>query len=423
MEPEMYSAAIPFSVEPPDRPASTVPSTDEWLELTKCLGCGTSDRTFVCKWNKAMLREEHPPDDSAVYKYALCHGCGIVYASRRPVGGRLRALMDDFPDTIGRDPAKAEANLVVNPYPLSESDREHYRKLIAGGVFVSDDERRAHLLQVVRGTVNRRQRTEGERFWYAIYKDQVENATHVEILGSLLDLNGARVLEVRSKLGAIAQGLRRHHGASVKAMPIFESQRFIVEELYGIECSDVIDYDMFTIPFEDVFDLIVCNHMLTHIVRTDRFFDELRAHLRPGGRLYLYNEMDENHIFSGGRSFVNSLNPVHLQTFDRASLMRLLNANGFEVTFIKHRHGTLVCLATFTDRRQLTSTDDAERNRRIAAYARSRARTILRAPDRLRTRFADEWAGAVEDAVSSGIARFDAEGALHLLKDTLETPD
>jgi 2-polyprenyl-3-methyl-5-hydroxy-6-metoxy-1,4-benzoquinol methylase len=41
-----------------------------------------------------------------------------------------------------------------------------------------------------------------------------------------------------------------------------------------------IDYDQFTIPFEGTFDLIVANHMLTHIVRLDRFFNELRAHLR-----------------------------------------------------------------------------------------------------------------------------------------------
>ena len=66
-------------------------------------------------------------------------------------------------------------------------------------------------------------------------------------------------------------------------MPIFESQRLIVEELYGIECSDLIDYDQFRIPFQGTFDLIVANHMLTHIVRLDRFFSELRAHLRPGG--------------------------------------------------------------------------------------------------------------------------------------------
>jgi 2-polyprenyl-3-methyl-5-hydroxy-6-metoxy-1,4-benzoquinol methylase len=62
--------------------------------------------------------------------------------------------------------------------------------------------------------------------------------------------------------------------------------------LYGIECSDLIDYDQFTIPFDGTFDLIVANHMLTHLVRLDRFFNELRAHLRPGGHLYVYRIRD-----------------------------------------------------------------------------------------------------------------------------------
>jgi hypothetical protein len=77
-------------------------------------------------------------------------------------------------------------------------------------VFVSDHERREHLSQV--------------------YKDRLENASHVELLGSLLDLKGARALEIRSRAGTIAQGLRRHYDATVAVMPIFESQRLIVED-------------------------------------------------------------------------------------------------------------------------------------------------------------------------------------------------
>jgi SAM-dependent methyltransferase len=198
-------------------------------------------------------------------------------------------------------------------------------------------------------------------------------------------------------------------------MPIFESQRLIVEELYGIECSDLIDYDQFTIPFTGTFDLIVANHMLTHIVRLDRFFNEVRAHLRPGGHLYLYNELEEAFVFESGKSIVNSLNPVHLQTFDRASLMRLLKVNGFEVTFIKRRNG-LLCLARFTGTRELSPMSGDERETRIAAYARGRAYAILRAPEHVRSRFAAEWREAVEVGVAAGIARFDEKGVLRIAK-------
>jgi len=394
--PQFFSTPIPFTLEPPAKATPAMRAPGEWLELPQCPGCGTPERTLVCKWNKSILQDAEPQDDSTISNYCLCHGCGIVYATRRPVGDTHRALMDDFPDTIGRDPAAAAANPLLNPYPLSDEDRARYRRMIAGGVFVSDHNRREHLSQV--------------------YKDRLENASHVELLGSLLELQGARVLEVRSRAGTIAQGLRRHYDAKVAVMPIFESQRLVVEELYGIECSDLIDYDQFTIRFEGTFDLIVCNHMLTHIVRLDRFFTELRAHLRPGGHIYLYNELDDSYVFSSGKSIVNSLNPVHLQTFDGASLIRLLKANGFEATFVKRRRGSLLCVATFTDQRELSPISADERDTRIAAYARGCAYAILRAPEHVRGRFADEWAGAVELGVAAGIARFDAKGVLRVAK-------
>jgi SAM-dependent methyltransferase len=393
-EPQTYSARIPLEVTVTT--TSLPPADGEWLELSHCQGCGTAERTVVCEWNKSILAPDDPHDDSTIANYALCHGCGIVYATRRPIGERHRALMDDFPTTIGRDPEAAAASGVLNPFPLSEEDRARYRRLIAGGIFVSDHERREHLSQV--------------------FKDRLENASHVELLGSLLDLNRIRALEIRSRAGTIAHGLRRLYKARVAVMPIFESQRLIVEELYGIECSDLIDYDQFTIPFEGKFDLIVANHMLTHIVRLDRFFNEVRAHLRPCGHLYLYNELDETFVFDSGKSIVNSLNPVHLQTFDRSSLMRLLKANGFDVTFIKRRSGFLLCIATYTGVRELSPLSTDERETRIAAYTRGRAYAILRAPEQVRTRFAAEWREAVKTGVAAGIARFDAQGVLRVAK-------
>jgi SAM-dependent methyltransferase len=392
--PPTYSARIPLEVDA--TPAPLPQAEGGWLELTHCQGCGTADRTIVCEWNKSMLADDPPRDDSTISNYALCHGCGIVYATRRPIGERHRAMMDDFPATIGRDPAASADSAMLNPFPLSDEDRARYKRLIAGGIFVSDHERREHLSQV--------------------FKDRLENASHVELLGSLLDLRGVRALEIRSRAGTIAHGLHRLYGARVAVMPIFESQRMIVEELYGIECSDLIDYDQFTIPFEGLFDLIVANHMLTHVVRLDRFFNEVRVHLRPGGHLYLYNELEDAFVFDSGKSIVNSLNPLHLQTFDRTSLMRLLKTNGFEVPFIKRRHGSLLCIARYTGVRESSPMSADERETRIAAYRRGRAYSILRAPDQVRPRFAAEWREAVATGVAAGIARFDAKGILRVTK-------
>jgi 2-polyprenyl-3-methyl-5-hydroxy-6-metoxy-1,4-benzoquinol methylase len=387
---------IPMSVE--RAPAAPRPDAGDWqwLDVAACQGCGTVERTIVCEWNKAVLLDRDLPDEVMRYDYAMCHGCGIVYATRRPVGATYRTLMDDFEETIGRGAGVNAQDALLNPAPLSDADRERYRRLIAAGVFVSDHESREHI--------------EG------LYKDRLDNAAHVELIANLLDLTRARVLEVRSRAGTILDGLRRQFGASVAAMPIFEGQQFILREMHGIECSDLIDYDRFTIPFDGTFDLIVCNHMLTHIVRVDRFFDEIRRHLTPGGHLYLYNEIDEDEFLVRGKSLVNTLNPIHLQVFDRSSLLRLLKANGFEVTFVKLRNGALLCLAKYTGQAARVPMPEEERQRRLRSYAQARAYSILRASDAVRPRFADVWDSALEQAVAAGFARFDDKGRLRLTK-------
>jgi len=393
---ESAGMPIPLTTEarPPAAPASA--AEWEWLVLDGCPGCGTTARTLVCEWNQAILLERELPADVMRYDYMLCHGCGVVYASRRPVGTSYRRLMDEFPETIGRGPGANATDALLNPFPLSDADRERYRRLIAGGVFVSDHAPREHI--------------EG------VYRDRIDNSGHVEILAAHLDLRDARVLEVRSRAGTIVSLLRRQFGARVMAMPIFEGQQLILRELHGIECSDLIDYDQFTIPFEGVFDLIVCNHMLTHIVRVDRFFDEVRRHLKPGGHLYLYNEIDEDEFLDRGKSLINTLNPIHLQAGDRASVMRLLQANGFDVVFIKLRNRSMLCLATFTARSTWTPMPDEERERRVQAYALARARSILRVSENVRHRFADVWEDVLEQAFAAGFAQYDDKGRLRLVK-------
>ncbi|MGH7554030.1 MAG: class I SAM-dependent methyltransferase, partial [Longimicrobiales bacterium] len=238
---------------------SVLPDSDDWIEVSACPACRTAGRTIVCEWNKLVLLDTAPDEQATRYDYAVCHGCGILYATRRPVGTRYRYLVDNFEEVIDKD-AK---NPLLNPHPLTDVDRDRCRRLIARGVFVSDHEPGNSLSSVLR--------------------DRMENAGHVDLLGSLLNPRGARVLEVRPRAGTILEGLRRHYGADVHAMPMWESQQFIIEELYGIPTSTLIDFDCFRVPFEEPFDLIVCNHMFNHAVRLDGFLDAVRNALRPGG--------------------------------------------------------------------------------------------------------------------------------------------
>jgi SAM-dependent methyltransferase len=396
-EPAVWGGRIPVNMPDPPAPAASQArpseaSSDEWLRLERCPACGTTERTVVCEWNKLVLLDTAPDERASHYDYAVCHGCGILYASGRPFGGRYRYLVEHFEDVIDKNAASP----LLNPNPLTEEDRERYRRLIARGVFVSDHE--------------------GGQYLKGVFTDRLENASHVDLLGSLLDLRGARALEVRPRAGTILEGLRRLYGVEVHAMPMWESQQFILRELYGINCSSLIDFDEFSIPFEAPFDLIVCNHMFNHAVRLDAFLAAIRAKLRPGGHLYLYNEIDDSEFLEGGQSMIATMNPLHLQATDRMSLVRALGASGFEVVFVKGRNKRNFCLARSVDRPAWTPIAPEQRDARIAAYRRARDRAVLRAPEQIRPRFAADWPATVERAVATGIARFDETGALRLVK-------
>jgi len=391
---------VPTVVAPERVPEGTLPTsgraagaTDEWLELPACPACGTADRTVVCEWNKLVLLDTAPDERARRYDYAVCHGCGILYATCRPFGGRYGYLVEHFEEVIDKN----ASNPLLNPHPLTDEDRDRYRRLIGRGVFVS-----AH---------------EDGDYLSGVFKDRFVNSGHVDVLGSLLTLRGARVLEVRPRAGTILEGLRRHYGADVYAMPMWESQQFILRELYGIQASDLIEFDDFSIPFDDPFDLIVCNHMFNHAVRLDRFLAEIRGALKPGGHVYLYNEIDDSEFLNSGQSMIATMNPLHLQACDRSSLVRALSASGFEPVFVNGRDRRNFCLMRRIEDPDWTPVSKTDLEQRINRYQRARDRAVLRAPERLRGRFADVWSVTVERAVASGVARFDDGGQLRIVKE------
>ena len=384
----MKSALAPTA----DSPVLPPVADADWLTLDRCPACGTLERTVVCEWNKLVLLETAPDERSGIYDYAVCHGCGILYATQRPRGGRYRHLMEHFEDVIDKN----ASNPLLNPRPLTAEDRQRYTALIARGVFVSDHE--------------------GGEYLDGVFKDRLENAAHVDLLGSLLDVKGARVLEVRSRAGTILEGLRRLYGCEVAAMPIWQSQQFILRELYGIETSALIDFEDFTIPFDRPFDLIVCNHMFNHAVRPERLLGAIRKALRPGGHVYLYNEIDDSEFLDGMQSMIATMNPLHLQASDRGSLARALAASGFETVFVKGRHKRNMILARAVEPPAWRPMSPDERDTRIARYQQARDRAVLRVPEALRPRVARVWPGTVERAVASGLAVLDEAGGLRLLK-------
>jgi SAM-dependent methyltransferase len=364
------------------------------LECTSCPMCGETERTLVSEFNRFVLYDDLPDEAAPVYNYSLCHGCAVVYATRRPAGLRYQWLFHHFEETLGRIPwAGAIGKLTLSSFALSDADKAELRRRAGRGVFVSEHEGLSR-----------------KEYLPFLSADRLANSAHVELLGSLLDLREPRVLEIRSRAGSIGAALRRLYGADPYAMALFENQRFVIEEAYGIPTS-LVDFDHFTIPHAGPFDVIIANHMLTHAVRPRDFLAAVRERLRPGGHLYLYNEPDDAEYLSEGKSMFSTLNAFHLQTFDGKSLVRGLAANGFSVTFLTRFGGHFMCLARMDDdpgRRISIEPRELERRRNL--YRQARDTAIVLVPLRLRARVAALWEGAVERALAAGTAEIGERG-------------
>jgi SAM-dependent methyltransferase len=360
------------------------------LTLDHCPVCGGTGSTRVSKFNRFVLFERVPDTAAPIYNYALCHDCGVVYAQRRPAGERYRWLLERFEETLGRAEVGAPrpGKFALSSSSLTDDAREHLRRLIKNGVFVS-------------GTSGLMRKD----YLPSLMNDRLANSMHAEILGSLLPLRAPRVLEIRSRLASIGAILQRLYGATCAALTIFENQRFLIEEVYGFAAACPIDFDGFTIPFDGQFDLIVSNHMLTHAVRPKEFLATVRDRLAPGGHLYLYNEPMEGEFLDRGKSMFNTLNPFHLQTFNDRSAVRALEANGFRVTFCSVRDDLFLAIAQAADTSAgWTRMPDSERGRRRSAYRAANDTAILRVPEHLRAPFAAEWKEVANRAVEAGLA-------------------
>lgn len=382
-------------IDVPVIPRIEVPSVDgDWLVLEACPACGSTEGAIVCEYNRFLVHGSAPDPDFHIYNYTLCRGCGIVYAARRPRGERYRRLLHTFTESLGR--MAGSSNLLLNPKPLSDADRAEMNRRASRGVFVSEH------AGVARGD-----------FLPSLQRDRLALASHVELLGSLVKLEGARVAEVRSRTGALLAALRRLYHADVVAMPIFESQQHALRQVYDIPATSLIDFEHFVLPYEGRFDLIIANHMVTHSLHPLAMLRELRSHLNPGDHLYLYNEPDEAECLDLKQSMFKILNPFHMQTFDTASFLRLLARAGFEPVHVYHTDSVyLQCLARAAQPVEPAPMPAADFSRRVAAYANARDIAILQAPEHTRDVFGAEREAALERASVAGLIDLDERGRL-----------
>ena len=388
-------AALPRRHVPPPDPALQSCPADTVLDVPRCPGCLDEARTPLFRFNRFALFDWQPDDRAATYNYALCHGCGVVYATRRPAGERYKWLMEHFEDTLGR--MESVGKIAITSRRLTDEERERLRQRAARGVYVSDHSG-----------------VRSNEFIPALMRERLANSPHVEMIGALVPVRNARVLEIRSRLGSISDALRRLFDADVRAMTLFENQQFLIEEVYGVPAVSGIDFDHFHIPFEGIFDLIVANHMLTHAVRPAEFLATVRRHLAPGGYLYVYNEVSEVEYLEKGKSMF-SINPFHLQVYNGPSLTRMLAANGFTTTFLTTLGDAYVCIARRDDAvaEEPARMTDKERAKRRSAYRKNLEASILVLPPEARWRIPN-WDEKLQQAIASGTATVTKRGEVRL---------
>lgn len=357
------------------------------VTISVCPACGGAERTDVSPYNGLVLLRSHHGEPVARYDYALCHRCGLVYATSRPTGTAFVDLLERFDDNLGR---VDRPNLGVVEGSLSEQEKDDIRRRVRAGWKISDG----------------REPAESE-WWPMLRYDRIQSAQDLTLLASSIDLREKRVLDVRSNAGALLDSLQTWFGADVYAMPSFEADQVAIEEFYGIPARRLIDYENFAIPYDGTFDVILAKHMITHALRLDAFFAEVRAHLAPGGYLYLYLENDDAEMWRNRKNLLGELKCFHFQNFDQPTFERVLRAQGFEPQWLLHLgRSSMSCLARLDPATAFEAIGETELRDREAMYGRWYDLSVLSLPPGIsRAPFAD----ALEGIEARALERGDAE--------------
>jgi hypothetical protein len=249
-----------------------------------------------------------------------------------------------------------------------------------------------------------------------VFDERVLNSFHVNVVGSLVPLEGKRVLELRATTGFMLDLLHRRYGAAeVYAMPMSERYRLIIEALNPMPTA-MIDFDRLDVPFEGRFDLILARHMLTHALEPSRLWGLLAERLTPGGYVYFFLENDDRLMFEEKRkNLIGELKCFHFQNFDLPVLARALRFNGLDPVFIRHpRHGKseMMCLARRDDTVRPVPMSGREAEARLALYRRWRDHSVLSLPPDIQSLFGSEVDTMRQRARAAGYGVVDRQGRI-----------
>ncbi|MDA1326305.1 MAG: class I SAM-dependent methyltransferase [Proteobacteria bacterium] len=223
-----------------------------------------------------------------------------------------------------------------------------------------------------------------ERRDYAVYPPpqnyiQAKSAGARTLLGYLADRGvlspGMTIAHVRCDAGSLLMRIREQFpDCTLHGYDYFESN---IRYAHDQGLDGVGQLDAAGIKFADgtAYDLIVCNHIFTHSFDPAADLQKLYAALKPGGVLFLYNEVDHLLRFQPKGRFYQwvALNNFHKQLLSPASLEVLLTRGGFSIEDRSHRNFYMQFLA-----RRNVATVDTSYDAAVALAAREAAPVMVR---------------------------------------------
>jgi SAM-dependent methyltransferase len=254
------------------------------VTLSFCPGCGSSK--FSGLPIKTDLKAKHFKlwGDALVAdpEFALCHRCGLIFARCRQTTAASEAYYTAFQELERRDYAV---------YPPPEVFLENQRR----------------------------------------YADQ---------LGEVLDREnvfqvGQRVLQIRAECGMHLARLRDRHGITeLYGLDYFNSNLRYAREDLGLSNVGQLHPSLEGLPFTDrSYDVILCNHLLTHALDLPGVIRWLLSLLAPAGAVVFYGE--ENHDnYLRRRWPLPRVNNYHKQLLSPESFRNLCRVHGLEMRIV-----------------------------------------------------------------------------------------
>jgi SAM-dependent methyltransferase len=187
--------------------------------------------------------------------------------------------------------------------------------------------------------------------------------------------SGMTIAHVRCDVGSLLARIKEQYsGCTLHGYDYFDSNvRYAHDQ--GLDGVSLLDPAGMKLPENTAYDLIVCNHIFTHSFDPAAELRTLHSALKPGGVLFLYNEVDHVLRFQPKGRFYQwvDLNNFHKQLLSPASLEVFLTRGGFSIEDRSHRNFYMQFLAR-RDATVTTASPDAE----VALAARAAGPVIRR---------------------------------------------